>query len=195
MSDYDSTADTLRHAQRVGEMMMQVCVELLWRSIEHDRSKTEPPELEVFNRVTPRLKELVYGSDEYKAALDDMGEGLAHHYASNRHHPEHFAHGVQEMTLVDVIEMLADWKGATERVKNGNLAESLVIQKDRFHLDEQLVQILENTAVHFGWLQGKARAARPTDNPQQITPGGKKAFTVNNLRGPFSVRPTEEAEK
>lgn len=154
MTDYDSTGDTLRHSLRVGALMGQAIKELVDRSVRHDLSKTEPPELEVFNRVTPRLQGLTYGTGEYRAALADMGEGLAHHYAANRHHPEHFADGVNNMTLVDLIEVLADWKAATERHATGSLADSLNVQRDRFGLNVQLLAILRNTAAYFGWLDG-----------------------------------------
>lgn len=153
MSDYDSRADTLVHSQRVGELMVQVVKELLDRSTCHDRSKTEAPEVEVFDEFTPKLKTSTYGSNEYKGYLAAMGEGLAHHYAANRHHPEHFADGVNGMTLVDLVEMLADWKAATERHADGDLTRSLGINRDRFGLSGQLVEILNNTAEHFGWSQ------------------------------------------
>lgn len=105
---YDSTADTLKHAQRVGELMTQPIGELVDRSVCHDRSKTEDPELAVFNEYTPKLRDSTYGSEEYKRYLSEMSHGLSHHYANNRHHPEHFEDGVAGMTLVDLIEMLAD---------------------------------------------------------------------------------------
>lgn len=152
MSDYDSRADTLLHSQRVGELMVQLVTEVLQRSTCHDRSKTEPPELEIFNEFTPKLKDSTYGSDEYKGYLEAMGEGLAHHYANNAHHPEYWANGVNDMTLVDLIEMLADWRAATERHADGNLLKSLDIQQGRFQLSDQLLAILLNTAEHFGWL-------------------------------------------
>lgn len=148
---YDSRADTLIHSQRVGELMAQVIKELVDRSMCHDRSKTLPPEVEVFDEFTPKLKDSTYGSDEYKGYLAAMGEGLAHHYASNHHHPEHFERGVNDMTLADLVEMLADWKAATERHADGDLVRSLGINRDRFGLSEQLVEILNNTAEHFGW--------------------------------------------
>ncbi len=151
-STYDSRADTLLHSQRVGELMVQLVTEALQRSTCHDRSKTLPPEVDTFDEFTPKLKHSTYGSDEYKGFLEAMGEGLAHHYASNRHHPEHFVNGVNDMTLVDLIEMLADWKAATERHADGDLAKSLDIQRERFGLTDQLVAILRNTAEHFGWL-------------------------------------------
>lgn len=149
---YDSTADTLKHSQRVGDLLLDVVLELQDRSVSHDRSKTQPPELEVFNEFTPKLKHSTYGSDEYKGFLAAMGDGMAHHYAVNRHHPEHFKDGIDGMTLVDLAEMLADWKAATERHDDGDLARSLVIQAERFGIGDQLGQILSNTARHFGWL-------------------------------------------
>jgi hypothetical protein len=127
MSDtpYDSTADTLKHALRVGELMSQLITELIGRSLRHDRSKTEDPELAVFNEFTPKLRDSTYGSEEYKGYLASMKVGLDHHYASNRHHPEHFEDGVGGMTLVDLIEMLADWRAATERHADGSLDKRL----------------------------------------------------------------------
>lgn len=155
MTAYDSTADTLKHAQRVGELMAQTIRELVDRSVCHDRSKTEDPELAVFNEFTPKLRTSTYGSDEYKGYLAEMKVGLDHHYATNRHHPEHFEDGVGGMTLVDLIEMLADWRAATERHADGSLVRSLAIQKDRFGISDQLTAILWNTARHFGWLDGQ----------------------------------------
>lgn len=153
MSEYDSRADTLAHSQRVAKLMAAPVKELVDRSTCHDRSKTLPPEVDVFNEFTPKLKTSTYGSDEYKAFLASMGPGLEHHYANNRHHPEHFSQGINGMTLVDLIEMLADWKAATERHDNGDLMRSLEIQRHRFGISDQLWRILFNTAEHFGWLQ------------------------------------------
>ena len=44
--------------------------------------------------------------------------------------------GVNDMTLVDLVEMLADWKAATERHDDGDLAKSLEIQRERFGLSD-----------------------------------------------------------
>lgn len=152
MNDYDSTADTLRHSRRVGELMSQMITELVDRSYRHDLSKTETPEKEIFDLVTPRLRELTYGSDEYKASLASMGNALEHHYANNRHHPEWHSEGVAGMTLMDLAEMLADWKAAGERHSDGSMAASLRIQRKRFDLSDQLYSVLANTAKHLGWI-------------------------------------------
>jgi hypothetical protein len=153
MTDFDSTADTLKHSRRVGELMGQPIKELIDRSTRHDLSKTEAPEKEIFDEFTPKLKNSTYGSEEYKGFLESMGEALQHHYAHNSHHPEHYDNGINGMTLIDLIEMLADWKAATERHADGDLSLSLQIQKDRFGISDQLAQILDNTAHEMGWVR------------------------------------------
>ena len=149
---YDSTADTLKHSLRVGDLVGQAISELVHRAVTHDLSKTREPEKSVFDEYTPKLKGSTYGSEEYKDFLAAMDEGLAHHYAHNSHHPEFHQQGIAGMTLVDLLEMLADWKAATERHADGDLARSLKIQKERFGISDQLAAVLENTARHFGWL-------------------------------------------
>lgn len=156
--EYDSTLDTMRHSRRVDELLLQVIIALQQRVTRHDLSKMAPPEKAVFDRVTPLLKSSTYGSEAYKASLADMGQGLVHHYGANRHHPEHYEAGINGMTLVDVIEMLADWKAATERHDDGSLARSLKIQEARFGISPQLMDLLTNTAVAFGWLPSPAVA-------------------------------------
>lgn len=132
--------------------MAQVITELIDRSMRHDRSKTQDPELEIFNEYTPKLKQSTYGSEEYKGFLRDMGEALQHHYANNRHHPEYFEDGIWGMTLTDLVEMLADWKAATERHEDGSLVASFAVNSGRFEIDDQLLTVLMNTSEHYGWM-------------------------------------------
>jgi len=44
-----------------------------------------------------------------------MKPALEHHYALYRHHPEHFQNGIDDMNLIDLVEMFADWKASSER--------------------------------------------------------------------------------
>lgn len=94
---------------------------------------------------TPKLKGSDYGSEEYKGFLREMKPALDHHYANNRHHPEHFEHGVGGMNLIDVLEMLLDWKAATLRHGTGDIEASPAINKKRFGISDQLASILLNT--------------------------------------------------
>ncbi len=148
---YDSTNDTLEHINKVQVRVAEVQANLDTRAAVHDRSKLQEPEKSVFDRMTPVLRTLTYGSDEYKAALVEMGEGLKHHYARNSHHPEHYPNGIAGMSLLDIVEMLCDWKAASERTKQGNIAASLTHNKQRFGIDDQLFSILENTVRELGW--------------------------------------------
>ena len=148
---YDSTSDTADHIQEVRRLLEMAMFALTGRAKFHDESKFKDPEKKSFDEFIPKLKGSTYGSKEYKQFLDSMGEALAHHYANNSHHPEHFKNGVDGMTLIDLIEMLADWKAATLRHADGSIKKSLLINKDRFGISDQLFNILENTAIGMNW--------------------------------------------
>jgi hypothetical protein len=151
-SSYDSRPDTYAHIGEVRTRLLQVVRDLLARADRHDASKLAEPELGVFNEYTPKLRDSTYGSDEYKAFLVGMGEGLKHHYTQNDHHPEHHERGVMDMDLVQVIEMLVDWKAATLRVADGDLRRSIAQNAERFGYGQEFERLLTNTAERFGWL-------------------------------------------
>jgi hypothetical protein len=156
---YDSRPDTFLHSLRDGALMDRVITELSRRSVEHDLSKTVPPEVATFDEFTPLLKDTVYDSEQYRAQLAAMAPALAHHYANNPHHPEAHQNGIKGMTLVDLIEMLADWKATTERVSHGDLRRSIRVNADRFGYGDELAQILLGTAEHFGWVPAETAPA------------------------------------
>lgn len=149
--DYDSKADTLQHIKQVQKFINRFIVILLSRAEDHDFSKLNAPEKDIFDKYTPKLKDTTYGSDQYKSYLKEMNVALDHHYQQNRHHPEHFVNGVSDMNLVDIIEMVCDWKAATMRHSNGDIFKSLEINSERFGLNEQLVKIIHNTLRDFEW--------------------------------------------
>jgi len=151
---YDSRQDTRDHIQQVRELLGQVVLNLHDRMLFHDESKLKFPEKEAFDTLTPRLKSLTYGSDEYRACLKEMKPAIEHHYAENSHHPEHYPGGVDDMDLLDVIEMLADWKAASLRHADGDILGSLEINRERFKLSDQLYRILTNTIERMEWTRG-----------------------------------------
>lgn len=141
-----SVKETLEHKRLVSHYILLVVKELLDRAERHDDSKMEPGEIEYFDELTPMLKSVTYGSDEYKAFLDKLRPALAHHYSLNRHHPEHYKEGISGMDLVDLVEMLCDWKASTLRQHNGDILVSIEKNQARFQYGEELSQILVNTA-------------------------------------------------
>lgn len=166
----DSRIETYKHIQQVQDLMDKVQHNLSRRSLVHDQSKLASPEVEIFDEFTPKLADSTYGSDEYKGFLAAMKPALDHHYAHNSHHPEHygctvcdqcgqdefdpctcggprtFRCDVGRMSLLDLIEMLCDWKAATMRHKDGDLARSIEINQRRFGYSDELKSILTFTA-------------------------------------------------
>jgi hypothetical protein len=148
MSDnvpYDSRPDTLQHIEQVRIFLARVIDDLMSRAIHHDASKLKSPEKEAFDEFTPKLGTSTYGSEEYKGYLQAMGEALKHHYAHNSHHPEHRPNGIRDMSLVDLLEMLCDWKAATLRHANGDIRRSIEQNQQRFGYSDELKSILLNT--------------------------------------------------
>ena len=136
----------MAHVLRVGHFVHLVIAELLKRAEQHDASKLREPELKYF-RLASNLRNLTYGSPEYKEQLKQtLGPALEHHYARNPHHPEHHENGVDDMTLIDLLEMFCDWRAATERHGDGDIMQSIEKNEERFGLSPQLKQILVNTA-------------------------------------------------
>lgn len=151
MDSYNSSLDTFDHIRSVQAILSHICHLLAIRGVNHDDSKLHEPEKSIFDRMTPKLKQLTYGSDEYKAALIEMGEALRRHYAENSHHPEYYPDGINGMSLLDIIEMFADWKAATSRHNDGDIMGSIEINASRFNISDQLKQILINTVTEMGW--------------------------------------------
>lgn len=149
---YDSRVDTYAHMATVREYLLKVAHLLTMRGHDHDLSKLEEPEKSVFDLITPKLRELTYDSPEYKSSLAEMGEALEHHYQVNDHHPEHFENGIADMDLIQVMEMLCDWKAATLRHADGDLRKSIEQNADRFGYFEEMRALLLNTAENMGWL-------------------------------------------
>jgi len=147
---YDSEADTLKHIKRVNQLLINASKELLNRAQVHDSSKLGEIEKPLFDKWTPILKNLVYNSPEYKDSLSKLKVALDHHYANNSHHPEYYSNGINGMNLFDLVEMIVDWKAATERTKDGDIRKSVEINGKRFEMTEQLQQIFLNT-VNYLW--------------------------------------------
>ena len=154
---YDSTVDTKEHIKKVQDNLALVGRRMFARAVSADQSKLLPPEKEVYDELTTGLKGLTYGSDEYLANLEAMKPAIKHHYAKNSHHPEHYSNGVDGMSLLDVVEMLADWKAASERHTNGDILRSLEINRERFGLSDRSTT---SCSILSGSLGGSASQPR-----------------------------------
>lgn len=147
----DSRVDTYEHIGNVQRIMAPVIAELTWRQLVHDASKLASPEVEVYDELEDELRAHDYDTEGYWATLRRMKPAIDHHYAFNRHHPEHHADGIHGMSLVDLLEMLCDWKAASmRRPTNIGLSESVEHNQKRFGYGDELKRILLNTASLLG---------------------------------------------
>jgi hypothetical protein len=170
---YDSRIDTYKHIATVRAFLHRVVTNLLVRGEGHDLSKLESPEKEIFDEFTPKLAASTYGSDEYTSYLVAMKPALDHHYKANSHHPEFYARefgeihpqlvangeGIRGMSLLDLIEMLCDWKAATLRHNDGDILRSIEINQKRFGYSDEM-KILLNSVRELGFDHGKSHAPR-----------------------------------
>ena len=145
----NSIKSTLEHKELVKDFMGIIIDDLVLRSIHHDDSKLKEPEKTLFDEYSSKLKDCTYGSPEYKEFLKGLKPALDHHYAVNSHHPEQYPNGIEDMDLVDLIELICDWTASSRRHNDGNIFKSIEINKDRFHLSEQICSILKNTVERY----------------------------------------------
>lgn len=142
---YDSKKDTLKHITNVNKLLNIIINELIIRSINHDKSKLESPEKEIFDLYTPKLKNCKFNSDEYNKYKNEMKSALQHHYLNNEHHPEHFSNGILDTNLIDLCEMICDWIAASKRNKDGDIYKSIEELQKKYKYSDDLKKIFINT--------------------------------------------------
>lgn len=133
----------LGHKRLVGRYLQRVTNALFQRAVEHDYSKFSREEFPQYAAALPRFEKAEYGSEEYKACCKSIQPAIDHHLRVNRHHPEFFPNGVNDMNLIDVVEMVCDWIAASQRVPGNTLR--LDLQKERFGIDDQLFGLISRT--------------------------------------------------
>lgn len=147
---YDSTLDTLKHKQLVNRFLQPIIHDLLDRAQWHDESKLTSPEKEMYDEIKPKIQavedEFGYGSPEYENIIKELNVALTGHFSRNSHHPEFFENGINDMNLLDLTEMVCDWKAAALR-NNKNV--DWETNAKRFGISPQLLQILKNTSEEY----------------------------------------------
>lgn len=150
MGNYDKTKEeTLEHIRKTALYINIIRDILKSRAENHDHTKLESPEIDYFVNQDSKALDIKYGTEEYQKSLDELKPALDHHYAKNRHHPQHYPNGIKGMNLVDLCEMLCDWKSSSDRYKEGNILKSIEVNTERFNISEDLASVLRNTAELF----------------------------------------------
>ena len=149
--EFEVLTDVIRHVSEVQENIEEMAHDLKVRSIKHDRSKFDDPEFSTFVRTRPEFKVANYGTPEYEAVIEKARVGVDHHYANNRHHTAHHPNGVKDMNLLDLLEMLADWRAASRRSPNLSFTDSLPRAFKKYRMDESLQRLICNTIKYLNW--------------------------------------------
>ena len=156
---YDCESETRKHIAQVGNYLLGVIRNLTHRISKHDESKLSQEEKYLFDKYTSKLAKCTYGSDEYKKLLEELKPALDHHYENNSHHPEYHWRknnqsytgfmGLHDMNIIDIIEMLCDWKATTLRHNDGDIYKSIELNQKRYGYDNELKSIFINTAKYL----------------------------------------------
>ena len=85
---------------------IELATQLLRRGCDHDNSKIEPEE---FKRLSQILKSRKCFTDAKESLSETERNAIKYHWEHNRHHPEYFENPSEEMTELDIIEMVCDW--------------------------------------------------------------------------------------
>lgn len=137
---------TWEHIHEVRVRIQKIQKILAQRALKHDRTKMlDDIEAAIFAEAGEKFADIKYGSKEYTENLERIKPAIEQHHRANRHHPEFHKEGINGMNLVDIVEMFCDWDAAVKRNKEGNIYESLRIQKERFDISDQLYNIMRNS--------------------------------------------------
>ena len=148
----DSKKDTLKHIRQVQNHIGQIIQCLTDRAEQHDGSRLEPFEKEIQDNAMPPSPTVEYRSLEDQQNTARLQRAVDHHNSKNRHHPEYYGEcGIGCMDLIDIIEMLCDWRAATMRSENGDIRKSIEINIERFDIPKPIVRLLNNTIDDLGW--------------------------------------------
>lgn len=146
MREQAANFETCKHIREVGRLLHICIIDLLERTHHHDQSKLAHPEVGPL-AVAPKLAGMTYQGAAYRQSCEgELKTALEHHYANNRHHPQHFKRGVDDMNLLDLLEMICDWKASSGRQHDGNLRKSIDSNIKRYEISQQLAEIMTRTA-------------------------------------------------
>ena len=132
--------ETTKHRFWVIYYCFKFCCRIMKNAFLHDLSKYSWGESKYFAKTIFDLKHSTYGTPEYKEMLDRISPAIKHHTSINNHHPEFYKNN-KDIKIIEMIEMICDWKSATRRHANGNIFKSLEINEKRFNFDGNQMKI------------------------------------------------------
>ncbi|TSA28601.1 hypothetical protein D4R71_00420 [bacterium] len=150
--EFDFLCDTLLHISEVRENLEIISSQLKQRGYAHDKTKLQQLEFDGFVSTREKFKKANYGSPEYQECIELTKPAVEHHYKNNRHHTGFHKNGINDMTLIDIIEMIADWRAAARRSPDKKLENTLDYATKKYGIQSQLAKVIINTFEQLNWI-------------------------------------------
>lgn len=151
--DIEVLNDIIMHISEVQENLADMRLDLEKRGISHDRTKFMAKEFDSFVKTRPKFKKANYGSKEYQECVDIIKPAIDHHYTNNRHHTKFHPNGFADVNLLDILEMLADWKAASRRSPDLSFEDSLPKAFKKYNIPENMQKHILATLKYFRWIK------------------------------------------
>jgi len=151
-AEFGTLCEVLQHQSRVRANIAEMRAKLELRGIRHDMSKLDAEEFDVFASTHEQFKTVNYNTPEYAECVRLAKPAVDAHYAKNSHHTAHYANGFADMSLFDIMEMLADWLAASVRSPDLTFVESLPAAFDRYDIPINMRIVILNTLIELGWI-------------------------------------------
>lgn len=151
-TEFNVLFEWLEHRNNVSVNLDDIIYELKKRSKLHDLSKLNEIEFDSFVQTRPKFEKCDYCSKEYQECIVEIQPAINHHYGDNRHHPEHYRNGFSDMNLIDILEMLADWRAASKRSPNLDFKDSLSTCFEKYKISDDMQRHVINTLEYLGWI-------------------------------------------
>ena len=151
-NEFDFICDTILHVSEVAENLEAMASQLRQRGLSHDRTKFQALEFDAFVSTREQFKKANYGTQDYQDCVAAVRPAVDNHHENNRHHTDYHKNGINDMTLIDVMEMLADWKAAARRSPDRKFEDTLEYAKNKYAIDDQLFKIIVNTLKSLAWI-------------------------------------------
>lgn len=133
----EALRQTIEQIRIVQQLLASGQIELLNRQLNHDRSKLNNPE---WSRVLHK-----FDKEEFPMSEQDLDQAKHHHYAHNRHHPQKFENGIDDMNIFDIVEMIIDWIGDAYADKE-DVKDTIKRKAEEYNINPQLINIFLNTS-------------------------------------------------
>lgn len=142
---------------------IKLATELLKRGCEHDNSKFDEDE---FRRLSQLLKSRICFTNAESSLSAEEKKAIEYHWKHNRHHPEFFEDPSEEMTELDIIEMVCDWYARSLQYGTDFIPFVEERQRNRFHFSDKKFNKIHKYCILIEELNNKAEGKEVENNDE-----------------------------